>query len=70
MTPSDYSRNMTQTRNHMGCSYLHQTGGEAVRDWPYVLASIDLVALPAELQAELLYLRLKCAGADDSARDS
>jgi hypothetical protein len=63
----DISRNASQTHNHAGCPYLNQTGREAVQDWSDVLASIDLAALPAELQAELQLLRLKCASADVSA---
>jgi hypothetical protein len=63
----DNSRNASQTHNQAGCPYLNQTGREAVQDWSHVLASIDLVMLPAELQAELQLLRSKCAGADMSA---
>jgi hypothetical protein len=56
----------TQARNQAGCPYLHQTGRDAVQNWAYVLASIELVTLPADLQLELQDLRLKDSGADTS----
>jgi hypothetical protein len=55
---------VTQTQNQAGCPYLHQTGRDAVQNWAHVLANIDLVTLPADLQTELQHLRLKDAGAD------
>jgi hypothetical protein len=64
MTRLDTSRNAAQTHNQAGCPYLYQTGHEAVQEWPNVLAAIDLLALPTDLQAELLELRSRCTGTD------
>jgi len=50
--------------NRMGCPFLNQTGKDAVLEWGNVLARIDLLALPPELQAELEQLRLKYTGVD------
>jgi hypothetical protein len=50
--------------NRMGCPFLNQTGKDAVLDLGNVLARIDLLGLPPELQAELEQLRLKYIGVD------
>ena len=56
---SDSPNNIVETRNQAGCPYLNQTGADAVLNWANVLASIDRLSLPQNLQVELQQLQLQ-----------
>jgi hypothetical protein len=53
---SDSPNNISETRNQAGCPYLNQIGADAVLNWANILASIDRLLLPENLQIELQQL--------------